>query len=191
MKPARFKLDRHVFELLKEGELQKFTIRKLRDAYTLRLKRSEEDHPEIWRYIYDQILRLKHVGWVGLDDVRRRRDQVFHVLGKPDSLELALVQKTFSFSRVKNPEISGQASVRSEKPIQDCSAERLEALAKEIRLDMLSSLGEAERYKQLFTEMPSLKARVEDDYIEARDRSSRLLGHLRAVENTLKMLEPT
>ncbi|MNJ42889.1 hypothetical protein D3C77_378690 [compost metagenome] len=53
---------------------------------------------------------------------------------------------------------------------------------------MLTALGEAERYKQLFTEMPALRARVEDDYIEARDRSSRLLGHLRAIENTLKML---
>ncbi|MGG6929208.1 UNVERIFIED_CONTAM: hypothetical protein P3D59_22470, partial [Pseudomonas aeruginosa] len=45
-----------------------------------------------------------------------------------------------------------------------------------------------ERYKQLFTEMPALKVRVEDDYIDARDRSSKLLGHLRAIENTLKLL---
>lgn len=65
---------------------------------------------------------------------------------------------------------------------------RLESLAKEIRLDMLTALGEAERYKQLFTEMPDLRVRVEEDYLDARDRSSRLLGHLRAIENTLKTL---
>lgn len=47
-------------------------------------------------------------------------------------------------------------------------------------------MGEAERYKQLLDEMPHLKDQVEGEYLEARDRSSRLLGHLRAVEKTLK-----
>jgi hypothetical protein len=49
-------------------------------------------------------------------------------------------------------------------------------------------MGEAERYKQLLNEMPELKVWVEDNYVEARDRSSRLLGHLKAVEKTLKSL---
>jgi hypothetical protein len=38
--------------------------------------------------------------------------------------------------------------------------------------------------------MPHLKDRVEGDYVDARDRSSRLLGHLRAVEKTLKTFAP-
>jgi hypothetical protein len=49
-------------------------------------------------------------------------------------------------------------------------------------------MGEAERYKQLLDEMPHLRDKVESEYLEARDRSSRLLGHLRAVEKTLKTL---
>ncbi|MDH1930483.1 hypothetical protein [Pseudomonas sp. GD03696] len=53
---------------------------------------------------------------------------------------------------------------------------------------MLTSVGEAECYKQLIAEMPQLKNEIENDYIQARDRSSRLLGHLRAVEKTLKLL---
>ena len=52
-------------------------------------------------------------------------------------------------------------------------------------------MGEAERYKQLLGDMPELREKVEDDYLEARDRSSRLLGHLRAVEKTLKTLAAT
>jgi hypothetical protein len=39
--------------------------------------------------------------------------------------------------------------------------------------------------------MPHLRDKVEDDYLEARDRSSRLLGHLRAIEKTLKTLATT
>ena len=66
--------------------------------------------------------------------------------------------------------------------------QHLEALYKEIRLDFLSSMGEAERYKLLMEDMPHLRDKVEGEYLEARDRSSRLLGHLRAIEKTLKTL---
>ena len=66
--------------------------------------------------------------------------------------------------------------------------QHLEALHKEIRLDFLSSMGEAERFKLLLEDMPHLRDKVEDEYLEARDRSSRLLGHLRAIEKTLKTL---
>ena len=65
---------------------------------------------------------------------------------------------------------------------------QLEALHKEIRLDFLTSMGEAERFKLLLEEMPHLRDKLEGDYLEARDRSSRLLGHLRAIEKTLKTL---
>ena len=66
--------------------------------------------------------------------------------------------------------------------------QQLDALHKEIRLDFLSSMGEAERFKLLLEEMPHLRDKVEGEYLEARDRSSRLLGHLRAIEKTLKTL---
>ncbi|MNW01449.1 hypothetical protein D3C71_1970850 [compost metagenome] len=61
-------------------------------------------------------------------------------------------------------------------------------MLKETRLDLLSSLGETERYKQLFEEIPHLKGRLEGVYLEVRDRSSKLLGHVRAIENTLKAI---
>lgn len=186
MKPATFKLDRHVFELLQDGNFQRFTICSLRKGYALRLS-SQVNEVELWRYIYDQVQRLKRVGWVEHDPIRRRRDQIFHVMNMPEAINLLLVDHRFA---------SNPCDMLSVEPLQtqmqqrrhDCPTQRLESLAKEIRLDMLTALGEAERYKQLFTEMPALKVRVEDDYIQARDRSSKLLGHLRAIENTLKLL---
>ncbi|WP_422422255.1 hypothetical protein [Pseudomonas sp. GZD-222] len=187
MNPATFKLDRRVFELLKDGDFQRFTIRSLRDAYARQLHGMISD-VELWRFIYDQVHRLKRVGWVQQDPERRRRDQVFHVLEKPNGLIVSLVQHRL-YTPLNEPQREeNEKSVPPKVLSERSSTQRLESLAKEIRLDMLTALGEAERYKQLFTEMPALRARVEDDYIEARDRSSRLLGHLRAIENTLKML---
>ncbi len=186
MKPATFKLDRRVFELLKDEDFKQFTIRGLRAAYALQLDGSSSDI-ELWRYIYDQVRRLKRVGWIQQDAVRRRRDQVFHVLGKPSDLMVSLTDD--SDSRIGARSLDGLAVGASDrKQTEPCTTLRLESLAKEIRLDMLTALGEAERYKQLFTEMPDLRIRVEGDYLDARDRSSRLLGHLRAIENTLKTL---
>ncbi|MEJ5905627.1 hypothetical protein V7V80_13135 [Pseudomonas kermanshahensis] len=143
---------------------------------------------ELWRYIYDQVRRLKRVGWIRQDSVRRRRDQVFHVLKRPTDLNVSLVQHRFETASVEPQMDGGAIGQQMLEQSQLCPTRRLESLAKEIRLDMLTALGEAERYKQLFTEMPGLKARVEEDYLQARDRSSRLLGHLRAIENTLKTL---
>lgn len=187
MKPATFKLDRRVFELLKDEDFQQFTIRTLRNAYARQLEVSVSD-VELWRYIYDQVLRLKRVGWVQQDPIRRKRDQLFHVQDKPAALNISLIHKRFSTARVDASSDEGGGVAQPHVHSEVCPTRRLELLEKEIRLDMLSALGEAERYKQLFTEMPLLKPRVEVDYIEARDRSSRLLGHLRAIENTLKML---
>jgi len=49
-------------------------------------------------------------------------------------------------------------------------------------------MGEAERFKLLLEDMPHLRDKIEGEYLEARDRSSRLLGHLRAIEKTLQTL---
>ena len=63
---------------------------------------------------------------------------------------------------------------------------RLEEMLKETRLDLLSSMGETERYKQLFEEIPHLKGLLENAYYEVRDRCSRLLGHLRDLRRDAK-----
>ncbi|WIE49840.1 hypothetical protein [Pseudomonas sp. GM17] len=188
MKSAIFKLDRRIFGLLQDGDFQRFTIRMLRDAYAKQLGKAGGGSGELWRYIYDQIVRLKRVGWIRQDEIRRKRDQLYYVLGAPDSVALVLVDGSFQSTQPCTATSPEERSGQPGSPTQLTSAQRLEILAKEIRLDMLCSLGEAERYKQLFTEMPQLRLRVEHDYIEARDRSSRLLGHLRAVEKTLKLL---
>lgn len=185
MKPVTFKLDRRLYALLQDGDLQRFTIRQLRDAYASQSSCVEFSTAELWRYVYDQVTRLKRVGWVRLDAERRRRGQVYCVDTAPDSLNLDLVD---GHSWPTEPTLADQRDEHSAELFTSKPVLRLEALAKEIRLDMLSSVGEAERYKELIAEMPQLKAQVEDEYLAARDRSSRLLGHLRAVEKTLKLL---
>lgn len=186
MKSAIFRLDRQLYELLTDERCQQFTIRSLRDSYAIRAGGLAEGL-DLWRYIYDQVRRLVRMRWVSQDLVKRRRDQIFHVMTMPADITLVLVDPKAAATytnAASNQSIIGAPN----KQRHNSPAEHLESLAKEIRLDMLTAMGEAERYKQLFTEIPMLRTQIEGDYLEARDRSSKLLGHLRAIENTLKIL---
>lgn len=192
MKSASFTFDRRLYELLQEPGRGTFTTRELRDAYAARLKGTQFRIADVRRYVYEQIRRLVRAGWVVLDEDRRVRGQVYHLQPIPTHLQLELIDNGFENSLmaagVPEPDnaVGDLEALRLESSAN--TDFQLEALHKEIRLDFLTSMGEAERFKLLLDEMPHLRDRVEGDYLEARDRSSRLLGHLRAIEKTLKTL---
>ena len=191
MKSASFTFDRRLYELLQEEGRSRFTTRELRDAYAKRLDGMTFRIGDVRRYVYEQIRRMLRMGWVVLDEERRSRGQVYHLLPIPAHLQLELIDNGFenSHKTACEPEQEPSAFDNSAVPQPSVDADQhLEALLKEIRLDFLASMGEAERYKLLLDDMPHLGDKVEGEYLEARDRSSRLLGHLRAIEKTLKTL---
>lgn len=192
MKSASFIFDRRLYELLQEQGSTTFTTRELRDAYAARLNGTSFRIADVRRYVYEQIRRLLRAGWIVLDEDRRVRGQVFHVQPIPAHLKLELVNNGFENSLKTSGEPEQETAALEVKALPLKSSgntdQQLEALHKEIRLDFLSSMGEAERFKLLLDEMPHLRDKVEGEYLEARDRSSRLLGHLRAIEKTLKTL---
>jgi hypothetical protein len=192
MKSATFSLDRRLYEMLQEDGRTQFTTRELRDAYAKCLEGMTFRIGDVRRYVYEQIRRLVRTGWLVHDKERRTRGQVYHLQPIPAHLQLELIDSGFEnslktvFEPEPEPSVFDNAAVPL-KPSPDAD-QHLEALHKEIRLDFLSSMGEAERYKLLMEDMPHLRDKVEGEYLEARDRSSRLLGHLRAIEKTLKTL---
>lgn len=192
MKSAPFIFDRRLYELLQEEGRTQFTTRELRDAYAKRQGGTTFRLGDVRRYVYEQIRRMLRAGWLLPDEERRTRGQVYHLQPFPEHLLLKLVDGGFenSLKTVCEPEREppvAEQDVILPNPSSDAE-QHLETLLKEIRLDFLSAMGEAERYKQLLDDMPHLRDKVEGEYLEARDRSSRLLGHLRAVEKTLKTL---
>lgn len=195
MKSASFIFDRRLYELLQEPGRATFTTRELRDAYAARLSDTPFRIADVRRYVYEQIRRLVRAGWVVQDEDRRVRGQVYHVQAIPAHLQLELVESGFENSLMAAGVPEPDKAVRDLEALPLESSVntdlQLEALHKEIRLDFLASMGEAERFKLLLDEMPHLRDKVEGDYLEARDRSSRLLGHLRAIEKTLKTLAAT
>ena len=191
MKPASFILDRQLYEVLQEEGYSQFTTRDLRDAYARRLEGMDFQLGDVRRFVYEQIRRMIRTGWLVPDQVQRKRGQIYHLRPFPENLKLELVDGVFERSLKKTVE-TDSACPDDEGLLPQNSRldaeQHLQSLMKEVRLDFLSAMGEAERYKQLVADLPHLRDKVEADYLEARDRSSRLLGHLRAVEKTLNVL---
>jgi hypothetical protein len=195
MKSASFIFDRRLYVLFQEQGRTTFTTRELRDAYAARLSGTNFRIADVRRYVYEQIRRLLRAGWVVLDEDRRVRGQVYHLQPTPAHLQLELIDNAFENSLMAAGGLEQDTAVRDVEALPLKSSvntdQHLEALHKEVRLDFLSSMGEAERFKLLLDDMPHLRGKVESEYLEARDRSSRLLGHLRAIEKTLKTLAAT
>ncbi|MEK1908004.1 MAG: hypothetical protein AAAB13_19700 [Pseudomonas sp.] len=192
MKSAPFIFDRRLYELLQEEGRAQFTTRELRDAYAKGLDGMSFRIADVRRYVYEQTRRMLRTGWVVLDEDRRTRGQVYHLQPVPAHLDLELVDNGFENSRKPACEPEREPALLDDEAValktSSEADQHLEALHKEIRLDFLSSMGEAERFKLLLEDMPQLRDKIEGDYLEARDRSSRLLGHLRAIEKTLQTL---
>ncbi|WP_192034958.1 hypothetical protein [Halomonas sp. YLGW01] len=190
MKTVSFIFDRRLYDLLQEEGRTQFTTRELRDAYAKHLEGTDFRLGDVRRYVYEQIRRMLRAGWLVPDKERRKRGQVYHLQTIPPHLHLELIDNGFENSlkpaRKEKLNSSTPESSTSTPPTSSDEQTYLEGLLKEIQLDFLSSMGETERYKQLLDDMPHLKDQVESEYRGAKDRSSRLLGHLRAVENTLK-----
>jgi hypothetical protein len=193
MRHESFEFDRQLYELLCQEQLQEFTTRQLRDAYAATLEPGYE-LGTVRIYVYEQIRRLIRAGWVSKSAGLRKRGQVFHLMEKPASITLVLVDSRCPQSAKSPTELTEKSQSPKDviadpvAPASTADHGRIEEMLKETRLDLLSSMGETERYKQLFEEIPHLKSRLENDYHEVRDRSSRLLGHLRALETTLKAI---
>ncbi|EIU1446428.1 TPA: hypothetical protein ACIDYE_005556 [Pseudomonas aeruginosa] len=188
MKSPSFSLDRRVHELLQRGEFEHFTARGLRDGYASTYAVPKESASDLRRYIFRQLTRLQRIGWITRDPEKRGRDQIYHVLDFPSSVCLRLVEEGYPGAPDANNPHDGSSELSRDVIPDDRTTRNLQGMVNEARLDFLSSMGEAERYKQLLDDMPHLQPRLENDYVEARDRSSRLLGHLRAMEKTLKTL---
>lgn len=155
MKHDSFEIDRHLYVLLCQETYRQFTTRQLRDAYAASLEPANFELGGLRIYVYEQIRRLIRSGWVTKAPQLQKRGQVFQVLGIPQRLNLVLVDGHFPAATSSNQEKCEDVEPHAITPPPAAKStpddnSRLEVILNETRLDLLSSMGETERYKQLF-----------------------------------------
>lgn len=194
MKSHTFLLDRKLFEILKQEKRKTFTTKELRDAYAATLTGGDFKLADLRLYVYEEIRRMIRLGWVIPDKQKKARDQKYYLQSQPSNLSIEFIEDGFNKwlrggRRRVSAEIAQTPAAEVNKLLNRVDeVQRLESLMKEVQLELLASVGEAERYKQLMADLPNIRSKIEEEYLSVRDQSSRLLGHVRAIEKTLKLL---
>lgn len=194
-------IDRRLFELLLVPDNAQFTIRSLRDQYADRHRITAQHRPALRRFIYERIKKLITAGLVEKDREKRKRDQLYHSLPSIEGAGLCLEGETFeSWHQRLVPQAANEAITQAALPMERDSGEQrastkktasqfaLEKELKETQSEFLSSMGEAEAFRELMDEYPDLKPSITLDHRDAYDRSARLMGRVRALEKSLHRL---
>ncbi|MDR5899457.1 hypothetical protein QC823_10700 [Halomonas vilamensis] len=191
-------LDRRIFELLQQPENAQFTVCSLRDAYAQKFAIEAHGRAALRRFIYEHLVKLLNAGLVEKDAERRKRDQLFHVASGLKGEVLNLEGETFevwhqrlSTQQAKRKALNKSASPPSAKKEtvntrEKASHEMLEKMLKEVQRDFLETLGETEIFQKLIQDYPELGESIGGEYKAACDRSSRLLGHVSALEKAIQ-----
>lgn len=191
MAKRRFVIDQSLYKVINTFHGVSFTTEALRDMYASQLIEDgikEVPLAEVRLYVYEYIRRMLKSGWVTLYGEKKKRGQVYRLGGLPSDLELELIVGKF---HQQLPACKADLAVNLHRNNSSSHVDALHGQLKELELDMHASMGEVERYNLLMTEIPELRTKLKEPLESARERSSKLIGHFRAVENTLQILRAT
>lgn len=169
------KVDRTLIELLRKQADTPFSTTDLRDLYMLQI--SEGQRPgrnQLRKYIYRELLRLESVKLVKRHHGSTGRGCKFLFCAERSSTELEAKPSPFE-NHVDNAESAMDGE--TQRALQEELSQR--------RVELVASIGEAEEYQRLYNKYPALRVAVKEQYLESRERSTKLLGQLRAVESVI------
>ncbi|CAG20211.1 MULTISPECIES: hypothetical protein [Photobacterium] len=175
MEKQVFKINEKMHALLVANEMDEFTVLELRDAY-LSCNRNEACKIEARKFVYRQITRLLQKGLL----LKQEGNTVRNATYKKTDL--------FNKSTIVLLCLSEDQSAPHELPKgADVGAvvSFLQAELQQYQVDLSSSIAESEEYQRLHEKLPELKPQLEIYFMQAREKCSRLLGQVTAIETIL------
>lgn len=194
-------IDRRIIDLLLKPENATFCIQSLRDQYIEQYEVNPVNKAPLRRFIYERVRKLIKAQFVEKDGEIKSRGQKYHVssmlketdIGSDEDDFAAWLQRTHPQTR-KEPLLheESQSDIgenRREDKATAGSQTVLEKKLNEAQSRFLESLGEVEAFQEIMSDHPELKSSLSIDYLSAHERSSRLLGHVSALEKALSRLK--
>jgi hypothetical protein len=171
MKHPKMKLT--LIEAVRSLSPEAFTVGQLTDTY-LNLPNCEHQTKKLARqFVYRNIQRL-----IESDDMKRLDNQSRWPRYKAVSQFLLKTKAASNAAKTEAIEDTNDNAVM-------VSREKLTERLNQHKLDMLSAIGEAEEYNIICNELPSLRGDAQELYNQARDRCSKILGRVKALESLL------
>jgi hypothetical protein len=167
------KLNQLLAQIISAPNFDRFSAVELRSAYIAMHSDKNIDPSTSRRFVYAELVKLVKQGWLRKSISKKK--------------EITTFIKTDLFN--VNKIIYESSAVESNsKANTQANAIRKSLLARlnKYKNELLINYGESSEYKQLCNEFPDLHERLQPQYNNAREQSSRLLGQIKAVENLIK-----
>lgn len=164
------KLETIVAQIIQAKNFDRFTTSDVRSAY-LALKNDPTLDPIIVRRkVYAEL--LKHV----------KKGRLKKLISNKKGL--TSFSKTDLFYEQKS-HIQTTDDTSIDNTFESNKKQKLTSKLKHYKSELLLSIGEAEAYKELYSEFPELVDEIQPQYNEARDKNTRILGKIKAIESLL------
>lgn len=172
------RVDETLMELLQKRKDIPFSCTEIRDIYLAQIPATQRpDSNGLRKHIYRELLRLESSKIINRDKGSRGRGCKFIYPSASDEKNWEAKPSPFV-----------PVAEQSELSMDPATLEALQDELSKRKVELIASIGEAEEYQRLYNEFPALYETVRTQYLESRDRSTKLLGQLRAVENVLTQI---
>jgi len=174
MKQPTVKIDPYLLSALNNESLNNFTVTQLKDAYLIELG-PNHDLIEARKFTYRQVLRFVRLG-----------------LFKKEAADKRKKSKYFKSTKYKQTQFEVRSIHKAKKLTPPAKTQnhnsalnQIEEQLKQYKVDLLASVGESEEYMRLYKSNPEFKSLLENEYHQAREQSSKLLGQIKALKTVL------
>lgn len=186
MAKNEIKVDRLLLDLLLKNGAEAFSITNLRDQYLTEAPSGfDPDAGKTRIMIYRQLLRIEKKGFISRQPGTSGKNVKFLFNRESSSHRLVGVRSPHwrreAAPRTKKPKPSEQAPVNAEIRF----VPELQAKLRRYKMEMMTSIGEAEEYEYLIDNHPELRSDLEADYLAARDQGAKIYGQARALEKVI------
>lgn len=169
MKPKHLKHE--VFSVFQELIGSRFTVAQAVSVYMASPFCSHSDVKPARQFVYRNMKRLIQTGEL-------------EKIGPDGGWQKYRFTESFNARLASNvPLISGQPIVPEASNICGNLTERLN----QQKLELLTTMGEAEEYDAIYKELPEMRGQIQSLYNDSRDRCSKLLGKVKALENLISL----
>lgn len=175
MAVIKVNLSEDFLSIITRKDFDKFTVLELRSAYMALSSNELLDKNEAQRLVYRQILKLKNKGLL------RRIDS------KSSSKTRYVKTELFAEAELNVDKKQEESERKKDKPSSDAVIKILREKIQTYKTQLLSSMGESDEYKELYTDFPHLKEPLQDSYNNAREINSKLHGRIKAVETLIEL----
>ncbi|WP_431474582.1 hypothetical protein RVM24_19000 [Marinobacter sp. KM021] len=174
-KPQPLYVDNILIELLREQSDTPFSNTEIRDMYIARIPQDERPNGnQLRKHIYRELLRLESAKIIERHEGSTGRGCKFIYRSEQKSISLEAKPSPF---KTADGQVESSMDVETQRALQEELSNR--------KVELIASIGEAEEYQRLYQKYPALRSAVKVQYLESRERSTKLLGQLRAVESVI------